>query len=81
MELNAKKRKLLNGMGKLTTSMCGLEIKPIESQKDLGVIITSKLSWQGNCNHSVQKLTSDFFPKKNEICQQSAQRQTKWTAK
>ena len=55
MELNANKCKLLNVRGKLTTSMCGQEIKPTESQKDLGLIITSNLSWQDNCNHRVQK--------------------------
>ena len=54
MELNANKCKLLNVRGKLTTSMCGQEIKSTESQQDLGLIITSNLSWQGNCNHIVQ---------------------------
>ena len=60
MELNANKSKLLNVRGKLTTSMCGQEMKPTESQNNLGLIITSNLSWQGNCNHRVQKATSSF---------------------
>ena len=55
MELNANKWKLLNVRGNLTTSMCGQEVKPTEFQKDLGLIITSNLSWQGDCDHRVKK--------------------------
>ena len=66
MELNANKCKLLNVRGNLTTSMCGQEVKPTESQKDLGLIITSNLSWQGNCDHRVKKATSAFFPNKTK---------------
>ena len=33
MELNANKCKLLNARGNLTTSICGQEIKPTESQR------------------------------------------------
>ena len=77
MELNANKCKLLNVMGKLTHDIyvCQ-EIKPTESQKELGIIITSNVSWQVNCNHTVQKQTTDFFQIK-KICQQSAQHQSK----
>ena len=67
MELNANKCKLINVRGNLTTSMCSQEIKPTESQKDLGLIITSNLSWQGNCNHRVQKATSAFFQIKRNM--------------
>ena len=76
MELNADKCKLLNVKGNITTYRCGQEITPTESQKDLGSIITSNLSWQGNCNHIVQKATSAFF-KYSEICPPLAQRQPK----
>ena len=61
MELNANNCKLLNVRGNLTTSMCGQEVKPTESQKDHGLIITSNLSWQGNCDHRVKKASSAFF--------------------
>ena len=54
MQLNANKCKLLNVSRKLTTSMYDQEIKPSEPQKDLGLIITSNLSWQDNGNHSAK---------------------------
>ena len=62
MELNANKCKLLNVRGNLTTSMCGQE-----TQKDRVLIITSNISWQGNCNHRVQKATSAFFQIKRDM--------------
>ena len=67
MKLNANKCKLLNVRGNLTTSMCGQEITQTESQKDLGLIITSNLSRQGNCNHRVQKATRAFFQIKRNM--------------
>ena len=66
MELNANKSKVLNDRGNLTKSMCGQEIKPTESQKYLGSKITSNSSWQGNCNHRVQKSDKRFFPFKTK---------------
>ena len=66
-ELNANKYKLLNVRGNLTTFMCCQKVKPTESQKDLGLIITSNLSWQGNCDHRVKKATSAFFQIKRNI--------------
>ena len=66
MELNVNKCKLLIVRGNLTTTMCGQEVKPTESQTDLGLIITSNLSWQGNCDHRVKKSDQCFFPNKTK---------------
>ena len=66
ISLNADKCNMLNFKGNQKTEICGKEVKSEENQKDLGLIVTQKLSWLENAKRRVTKATKSlFFVKRN----------------
>ena len=66
MSLNADKCNMLNFQGNQKTEVCKKEVKFEENQKDLGLIVTQKMSWLENAKRRVTKATKLlFFVKRN----------------
>ena len=67
MQLNTSKCKLLNIKGTLTAAIDNLEIEPTNLQRDLGLWITSNLTWNDNCTTRTKKGLSALFQLKRNL--------------
>ena len=57
MTLNASKCKLLSLKSEQKASLKNQELGEVDSQRDLGLIVSKSPNWNSNCNHRLSKAT------------------------
>ena len=67
LTLNASKCKLLSLKSEQKASLKNQELGEVDSQRDLGLIVSKKLNWKSNCNHRLSKATKAFYQIKRSM--------------
>ena len=67
MTLNASKCKLLSLNSEQKASLTNQELGEVDSQRDLGLIVSKNLTWNSNCNHRLSKATKAFYQTKRSL--------------
>ena len=67
MILNRNKSKILSISGETTTNEENQSLEIVKNRKDLGVIMSSNLSWSENCRQRVSKRWRSFYALKKNI--------------
>ena len=58
---NTKKSHTLNIKGNLEAHLCNAKLIPVQSQRDLGIIVQQNLSWNENCKRRSNKAMFALF--------------------
>ena len=64
---NTKKKHTLNIKGNLEAHLCNAKLTPVQSQRDLGLIVQQNLSWNENCKRISNKAMGALFQIKRNL--------------
>ena len=72
MQPNIKKSTLLGIKGDLKASLLNKNLSSVNSQRDLGLIVSNKLTWNENCSRRTSKAISALFQIKRNLTMKSS---------
>ena len=72
MQPNIKKSTLLGIKGDLKASLLNKNLSSVNSQRDLGLIVSNKLTWNKNCSRRTSKAISALFQIKRSLTMKSS---------